>query len=583
MQETLEYLFAVEKSRMSAMLHAKNIENWGVVSLYVVETDKASDAMAFVSRLRNLRAKVDTKLIFWQSGWMHNLKCVLETSSQFSFGIVDPKYFKGDDRGKMRNFFQHITELGLFYGLKFSPPLKTFAGSRFEGVIETAHLILHNPFNFLKLYKLLKEKLAKRCPRIFNTARWNWVIHVVETIENPTTLSWVFAFTMVSKNVFGPAFSSGFRHMYTMHTRLWEVCKLFERLKAIEHVSFSALSQTDFSIRNKVLDDHMNSVIHYQYAEYNKKSARFGKCLHKWSRFTKCKKKHLPGKYYCKHHQVTYKRFQSQGILHPMNDYYPPCADSLYSDCIEKFAPYLLKHKTSKSQCIEAQLNVFVELFRLTALCKARLPSSREATNLVGKNFSVRVHESVLLFITAIRRSAQEFLGEYATIYSQIICINDPRMCQQIAVHLGKALTPENLTKTMKSVVSSFRSKDFKLSDLEHGLKDDWCREHGLPLYRGVLHILAPEKDTWRTLIMKLAKNPEPLFNRKVTAEFLELKLFLLKNKPFVTDQANEEMIKPFKKKFSPQSLVNIEPLTWKVVGHLNKKLHFHWSSHFVL
>ena len=34
-------------------------------------------------------------------------------------------------------------------------------------------------------------------------------------------------------------------------------------------------------------------------------------------------------------------------------------------------------------------------------------------------------------------------------------------------------------------------------------------------------------------------------------------------------------MIKPFKKKFSPQSLVNIEPLTWKVVGHLNKKSTF--------
>ena len=56
--------------------------------------------------------------------------------------------------------------------------------------------------------------------------------------RDPTTLSWVFAFTMVSKNVFGPAFSSGFRHKYTMHTRLWEVCKLFERLKAIDRFLF---------------------------------------------------------------------------------------------------------------------------------------------------------------------------------------------------------------------------------------------------------------------------------------------------------------------------------------------------------
>ena len=72
---------------------------------------------------------MDTKLIFWQSGWMHNLKCVLETASQFSIGIVDPKYFKGDAKSKYRMFFQQITELGMFYGLKFSPALKSFAGS----------------------------------------------------------------------------------------------------------------------------------------------------------------------------------------------------------------------------------------------------------------------------------------------------------------------------------------------------------------------------------------------------------------------------------------------------------------------
>ena len=158
MQTTLESLFTVQKSRLSAMLHNRNMENLGIVGLYSVETDKASDAMAFVSKLRTLRAKVDTKLIFWQSGWMHNLKCVLETASQFSFGIVDPKYFKGDAKSKIRNFFQQITELGMFYGLKFSPALKSFVGSRFEGVIETAHTIFHNPFNFLELYKLLKKK-----------------------------------------------------------------------------------------------------------------------------------------------------------------------------------------------------------------------------------------------------------------------------------------------------------------------------------------------------------------------------------------------------------------------------------------
>ena len=120
----------------------------GVVGLYVIETDKASDAMAFVSRLRDFRSRVDTKLVFWQSGWMHNLKCVLETASEFSFGVVDPKYFKGDVRGKIRNFFQHTTELSIFYVLKFSPVLKSFSDTHFEGVIETAHLLMHNPFIF---------------------------------------------------------------------------------------------------------------------------------------------------------------------------------------------------------------------------------------------------------------------------------------------------------------------------------------------------------------------------------------------------------------------------------------------------
>ena len=161
---------------------------------------------------------------------MHNLKCVLETASEFSFGVVDPKYFKGDARGKIRNFFQHTTELSIFYVLKFSPVLKSFSDTHFEGVVETAHLLMHNPFNFLKVYSFLKEKILNRCPRIYKKVKWNWAIHVVETIENPTTLAWVYAFYMVAKKIFGPAFSSGFRHKYTMHTSLWQVNRLFQRL-----------------------------------------------------------------------------------------------------------------------------------------------------------------------------------------------------------------------------------------------------------------------------------------------------------------------------------------------------------------
>ena len=78
-----------------------------------------------------------------------------------------------------------------------------------------------------------------------------------------------------------------------------------------------------------------------------------------------------------------------------------------------------------------------------------------------------------------------------------------------------------------------------------------------------------------RNQISKLSKHPEHLSNNIYESEFSELKLFLLKNRPFATDQANEEMIKPFKNKFSHQSLVNTEPLTWKVVGHLNKQITF--------
>ena len=107
---------------------------------------------------------------------------------------------------------------------------------------------------------------------------------------------------MVAKNVFGPAFSSGFRNKHTMHKSLWEVYNIFKRLKAIEIVANTSLSQTDIVVRNKILDDHMNYVVHYRYAEYDKTSPRYGKCLHKWSRFSKCSKKHLVGKYYCKYH-----------------------------------------------------------------------------------------------------------------------------------------------------------------------------------------------------------------------------------------------------------------------------------------
>ena len=55
-------------------------------------------------------------------------------------------------------------------------------------------------------------------------------------------------------------------------------------------------------------------------------------------------------------------------------------------------------------------------------------------------------------------------------------------MCEKIATHLAKAFCVENLDETKNSIVQSFRSKDFKLADLENGLRDDWCVAKGLPL-----------------------------------------------------------------------------------------------------
>ena len=63
MGEQLSKLLASEKSQMSATLYGNNLQKLGVKGLHSVTTDKASDAMAFVRKLRTLRATVDTKLL----------------------------------------------------------------------------------------------------------------------------------------------------------------------------------------------------------------------------------------------------------------------------------------------------------------------------------------------------------------------------------------------------------------------------------------------------------------------------------------------------------------------------------------
>ena len=111
LKNKLNSLVNMKKSFMSAELHNENLKHMDTKGVYVVETDKASDAMAFACRFRELRSNIDTKLVFWQSGIMHNIKCTLESASEFSFGIVDPSQFLGDCRGLMRLFFQQAADL----------------------------------------------------------------------------------------------------------------------------------------------------------------------------------------------------------------------------------------------------------------------------------------------------------------------------------------------------------------------------------------------------------------------------------------------------------------------------------------
>ena len=96
-----------------------------------------------------------------------------------------------------------------------------------------------------------------------------------------------------------------------------------------------------------------------------------------------------------------------------------------------------------------------MEIERLTTLQKCQhefgntLPiCSVDVKSLVGSNFDVRVFSMVHLFGNAVLRSAQEFLGEYCTIYNQLICLNDPRVRSNIGYHLGLALSPDNLDNT---------------------------------------------------------------------------------------------------------------------------------------
>ena len=64
MADRLRILQDSVKSKLCAILHNDNLQKAGVKGLQSVTTDKASDAMVFARKLRQVRSKLDTKLLF---------------------------------------------------------------------------------------------------------------------------------------------------------------------------------------------------------------------------------------------------------------------------------------------------------------------------------------------------------------------------------------------------------------------------------------------------------------------------------------------------------------------------------------
>ena len=157
---------------------------------------------------------------------------------------------------------------------------------------------------------------------------------------------------MMAKNVFAPIITSVFRHKLTMHTSIWEVGQLIARMKTMLLVANRRIKRKNRAVLENCWNNHIQNVLHYEYSEYNKNSRRYGKCLHKWSRFTKCSEQQLSGRYFCGKHLKNHGICKHKGRsgFHPILDYYPPRADSLYADRIRNFAPYLLNPEISTVQ-----------------------------------------------------------------------------------------------------------------------------------------------------------------------------------------------------------------------------------------
>ena len=64
MADRLRILQDSAKSKLCAILHNDNLQKAGLKGLHSVTTDKTSDEMAFARKLRQVRSKLDTKLLF---------------------------------------------------------------------------------------------------------------------------------------------------------------------------------------------------------------------------------------------------------------------------------------------------------------------------------------------------------------------------------------------------------------------------------------------------------------------------------------------------------------------------------------
>ena len=84
----------------------------------------------------------------------------------------------------------------------------------------------------------------------------------------------MYAYILVAKNVLGRASASRFHHKMTMHTSIKEVALIFKRLKTLMLIVRNSLNCAKDEHVNIFWNDHMKTVLHYAYKEYECGSSR---------------------------------------------------------------------------------------------------------------------------------------------------------------------------------------------------------------------------------------------------------------------------------------------------------------------